>query len=136
MPWSDNRGLNMHIEHVAIWVHDLERMRQFYVAMLGARAGEPYQNAETGFRSCFLSLGEGARVELMSRPAGQNESGPGAFGYAHLALRLGTPAAVDETVARLAEAGVNVLGRARMTGDGYYEAVIADPEGNRIELVA
>jgi lactoylglutathione lyase len=125
------------IEHVAIWVRDLERMCHFYVAMLGAKSGTPYQNPRTGFRSLFVSFGDGARVELMSQ-SGQLgvQSEPSCFGYAHLALRLGARAAVDRTVARLESQGVVVLSQPRMTGDGYYEAVLADPEGNRIELVA
>ena len=125
------------IEHVAIWVRDLERMCHFYVAMLGAKPGTPYQNPRTGFRSTFVSFGGGARVELMSQ-SGQAEgkSQPSCFGYAHLALSLGTRAAVDGTVARLESQGVMVLSRPRVTGDGYYEAALADPEGNRIELLA
>ena len=125
------------IEHVAIWVRDLEGMCQFYVAMLGAKDGTPYQNPHTGFRSIFLSFGDGARVELMSQ-SGQipDKSQPSGFGYAHLAPRLGTTAAVDGTVARLESQGVVILSQPRVTGDGYYEAVLADPEGNRIELMA
>ena len=127
----------IHIEHVAIWVRDLEGMCQFYVAMLGAKSGAPYQNPHTGFRSTFVSFGDGARVELMSQ-SGRVEarSEASGFGYAHLALRLGTRAAVDGTVARLESQGVVILSRPRVTGDGYYEAVLADPEGNRIELMA
>jgi len=127
----------IHIEHVAVFVRDLEGMRQFYVAMLGARSGARYENPRTGFRSYFISFTEGSRLELMSRPtqATGSESAPALFGYAHIALRLGTRAAVDETVARLEAQGVVVSGRPRQTGDGYYEAVVEDPEGNKIELV-
>jgi lactoylglutathione lyase len=125
------------IEHVAIWVRDLDRMCQFYVALLGAKSGTPYQNPCTGFRSIFVSFDDGARVELMCQSGQiQGQSEPSCFGYAHLALSLGTRAAVDATVARLESQGVVVLSRPRVTGDGYYEAALADPEGNRIELVA
>jgi lactoylglutathione lyase len=125
------------IEHVAIWVRDLERMCHFYVAMLGAKSGAPYDNPRNGFRSIFVSFGDGARVELMSQPGqSQGQSAQSRFGYAHLALSLGTRAAVDATIACLESHGVTVLSRPRVTGDGYYEAVLADPEGNRIELVA
>jgi lactoylglutathione lyase len=125
------------IEHVAIWVRDLERMCHFYEAMLGATRGAPYQNPGNGVRSIFVSFGDGARVELMSQPGqGEGRPEPSGFGYAHLALRLGTRAAVDGTVARLEHQGVVILSRPRVTGDGYYEAVLADLEGNRIELLA
>lgn len=125
------------IEHVAIWVRDLERMREFYMTMLGATSGPRYENPRTGFNSYFLSFGDGARVELMSRPADTNEanSEPPAFGYAHVAFRLGAREIVDGIVAFFENRGAVVLSRPRVTGDGYYEAVVEDPEGNRIELV-
>ncbi len=126
------------IEHVAIWTRDLERMREFYVAMLNGRSGPLYQNPRTGFRSYFVSFAEGARLELMSRPATQAQGDAGAevLGYAHVAFRVGGREAVDRLVARLEAQGVPVVGRPRRTGDGYYEAVLEDPEGNRIELMA
>jgi len=125
------------IEHVALWVRDLEGMRDFYVASLHGESGPLYQNPRTGFRSYFISFGAGARLELMSRPA-EPETAPASRegGWAHVAFRLGSQEAVDAAVARLESRGVAILGRPRVTGDGYYEAVIADPEGNRVELMA
>ena len=106
--------------------------------LLDGRSGELYENPRTGFRSYFVSFDEGARLELMSRPAHEPERRAPedhSLGYAHVALRLGGREAVDAVVGRLEAQGVAILGRPRVTGDGYYEAVIADPEGNRIELV-
>ena len=37
-------------------------------------------------------------------------------------------------MARLAADSVPVLDGPRHTGDGYYESVVLDPDGNRIEL--
>ena len=127
----------IHIEHVALWTRDLERMRSFYVACLGGQSGALYANPRTGFRSYFISFGGGARLELMSRLAASAENMPGSgeAGYAHVSFRVGSREAVDAAVARLEAQGVAVLGRPRVTGDGYYEAVIADPEGNPVELV-
>ena len=124
------------IHHVALWAHDLEGLRAFYVEVLGGTSGPPYENPRTGFRSYFISFSDGPPVELMWRPS--DEAAPPATGrgYAHIALAVGGKAAVDETVARLRSRGVSVRGEPRTTGDGYYEAVIADPEGNLIELVA
>ena len=34
----------------------------------------------------------------------------------------------------LADAGYAVLKKPHMTGDGYYESVVLDPENNRIEI--
>lgn len=125
------------IEHVALWVRDLERMREFYVASLEGESGALYENPRTGFRSYFISFGGGARLELMRRPAAADGVPPASrdVGYAHVAFRLGSREAVDAAVARLESRGVAIVGRPRVTGDGYYEAVIADPEGNRVELM-
>jgi lactoylglutathione lyase len=128
----------MRIEHIAVWARDLERLREFYVSVLGGRGSPPYENARTGFRSYFVSFDGEARLELMSRRADapvDESPDEGRLGFAHVALRLGSREAVDALVERLERMGVAVLGRPRVTGDGYYEAVVADPEGNRIELV-
>lgn len=124
------------IAHVALWVRELETMREFYERRLGGRGGPRYHNAATGFTSCFISFGDGPRIELMHRPdvLSRPEGSPG--GYAHVALALGGRPAVDVAVERLRREGVTVESGPRVTGDGYYEAVILDPEGNRIELTA
>ena len=123
------------IEHVAVWVRDLERMRAFYVERLGGASSALYHNQRSGFRSYFISFSEGARVELMSRrDVASERPGGETVGYAHIALSLGSRESVDFWVKSLEAAGVAIIGRPRTTGDGYYEAVIQDPEGNRIEL--
>lgn len=129
----------MRVDHVALWVEDLERMRAFYVERLGGSSGALYENPRTGLRTYFVTFGSGARLELMAR--GQQPPAPGApagagRGYAHVAFVVGSRRTVDESVAGLEAAGVTIVGRPRVTGDGYYEAVVADPEGNLVELVA
>jgi lactoylglutathione lyase len=125
------------IDHVALWVEDLERMRAFYVERLGGRGSPPYHNERTGFRSFFISFADGPRVELMKDgTAAPQPAEATAAGYAHLALGVGSRANVDTLVCELTAAGVTVVGPARTTGDGYYEAVILNPEGNRIEITS
>jgi lactoylglutathione lyase len=124
----------MLIDHVAVWVRDLELMRAFYTEALGGVNGDLYENPATGFRSYFVSLGEGARLELMYRPALRPSPAEVAAGYAHIALALGSRDAVDTAVAALRGRGVPIESEPRVTGDGYYEAVVLDPEGNRVEL--
>jgi lactoylglutathione lyase len=128
------------IEHLGLWTPDLERMRRFYVDLLGATSGPLYENGETGFRSYFVSFAEGARIELMTRPgliAPQDAETAGrAGGYAHLALGLRDQAAVRKMAAALAAAGFTLESPPRTTGDGYFEAVVLDPDGNPIELLA
>lgn len=124
----------MRIDHVAMWVQDLEAMRRFYES-LGGRAGALYHNAATGFRSYFVSFG-GARLELMQRAGVTSRDEVERLGYAHLALSVGDRPAVDRRAAELRAAGVTIVSGPRQTGDGYYEVVLLDPEGNRVELTA
>jgi lactoylglutathione lyase len=124
-------ALNARIEHVAIWTRDLEVMRAFYTEALGASSGRLYENRVTGFKSYFLSFGDGPRLELMQQ-SGRAPSSTAAGG--HIALALGSRAAVDAAIVSLRQRGVSVESDPRVTGDGYYEAVILDPERNRIEL--
>jgi lactoylglutathione lyase len=127
----------MRIEHVALWTTDLERCRSFYQKYFGAVAGAPYRNEAKGFESVFLSFEGGARLELMctTRLAPVAiERGAERMGLTHLALDVGSSAAVDELTARLRVDGFPVLDGPRRTGDGYYESVVLDPDGNRIEI--
>jgi len=127
------------LEHVALWVTDLDRMSAFYASVFGAEVGPLYENAGNGFASRFLTFESGGRLELMttrSLSPVAHEPGAQRMGLTHLAIALGSERAVDETTARLRAAGTPVLDDPRRTGDGYYESVILDPEGNRIELTA
>jgi lactoylglutathione lyase len=127
------------IDHVALWVLDLEGMCSFYAKTFGAKIGPRYENASKGFASRFVTLDSGARIEFMTtktlEPV-QHEPGAQRMGLTHLAIALGSESAVDELTARLRAEGMSVLDGPRRTGDGYYESVILDPEGNRLELTA
>jgi lactoylglutathione lyase len=120
--------LTSRIEHVALWTDDLERLRAWYERWLGARAGGLYLNDANGFSSYFLEFDGGPRLELMRMP--EQELGL----RAHVAFSLGSRERVDSLTEELRAAGVPVLSEPRTTGDGYYESVVADPDGNRLEL--
>jgi lactoylglutathione lyase len=127
----------MHLEHVAIWTADLERLKTFYETYFGASAGPLYTNPARQFRSYFLSFGSGARLELMQMPtipATQNDPERQFTGLIHLAFGVGSEAGVEALTDRLRRDGYRVLDGPRRTGDGYYESVILDPDGNRIEI--
>jgi len=125
----------MRIEHIAMYVNDLDRARSFFVTHLGGSSNEGYHNPNTGFRSYFISFEDGARLELMNSPEmTDSEKTLRCKGYHHLAFSLGSAAAVDELTARLAADGYTVRSGPRTTGDGYYESCIIAVEGNIIEL--
>lgn len=127
----------MRVEHIAIWTRDLERLRGFYERYFGAKACEKYTNPRKRFESYFLTFDSGARVELMRAPdldEGRDRTGRSRVGYAHLAFAVGSESGVDELTGRLRRDGYEILDGPRRTGDGYYESVALDPDGNRIEL--
>ncbi len=125
----------MHISHIAIYVHDLERSRCFYEFYFGGMANSKYHNPQTGLQTYFLSFGDGARLELMHRPdCTESSSDALSYGMTHLAFSTGSREAVDALTARLADDGYPVVSPPRTTGDGYYESVVCDPDGNRIEI--
>ena len=124
------------LEHAALWTPDLERARAFYETYFDATAGEKYVNREKDFTSYFLTFDDGARLELMHTPGLTAAAEPPAVGYAHVAIAVGSEARVDRRTKRLRDDGVPVLGGPRRTGDGYYESVVADPDGNRVEITA
>ena len=127
----------MRIEHVAYWTRDLELMKDFFVRYFGAHVGTRYENPAKGFESYSLAFDSGARIELMRRREVVEDSAPGLTprtGLAHLAVSLGSEAAVDALTTRLRGDGFEVVDGPRRTGDGYYESVVLDPDGNRLEL--
>jgi len=124
----------MKIEHLAIWVQDLEKMKSFYCRYFGAQASPKYFNANKNFESYFLHFKEGCRIELMRIAHVKEFSNKEMLGLAHIALSVGTIELVDSLTQKLKSEGFPVIGDPRTTGDGYYESVILDPEGNRIEI--
>jgi lactoylglutathione lyase len=126
----------MRIEHVGLWVRDLDGVAAFYSKYFGARVGNLYENPRKGFRSKFLTLGEGARLELMTRTDVTETARDQTLGLAHVAIVAGDAAAVDALAERLRADGHEILDGPRRTGDGYYECVVRDPEGNRVEIAA
>ena len=125
----------MKIEHVAMYVNDLEAAKDFFVKYLGGRANELYHNKKTDFRSYFISFEDGARLELMTRPDMKDmEKDINRTGYIHLAFSVGSKEKVDGLTEFLRNDGYEVLSGPRTTGDGYYESCILGIEGNQIEI--
>ncbi|WP_022753984.1 VOC family protein [Butyrivibrio fibrisolvens] len=125
----------MKIEHIAMYVKDIEAAREFFVKYLGGTSNDGYHNNTTDFQSYFISFDDGARLELMTRPELADLEKPlNRTGYIHVAFSVGSKEAVDTLTDRLKEDGFEVLNGPRTTGDGYYESCIAIIEGNQIEI--
>jgi lactoylglutathione lyase len=127
----------MQINHVAIWTENIETMRDFYTTYFSFTPTNKYINEAKGFSSYFLSGVAGARLELMHRQdvkAVKVDQSAEWVGFAHLAFSVGSRESVEALTARLKADGYQVLDGPRLTGDGYYESVVLDPESNRIEI--
>jgi len=126
----------MRIDHLAVWTADLERLRAFYVRYFDVDAGARYDSTNhPGFSSYFLRFSRGdSRLELMTIGGLAPPAPHAALGYPHVAIGVGSREAVDTLVGRMTADGVSLVTPAHTTGDGYYEAVVRDPDGNLIEI--
>lgn len=125
----------MRIEHIAMYVNDLEGAKDFFVRYFEAVPNQGYYNKNTDFRSYFLSFAEGTRLEIMNKPGMQDsEKTLNRTGLIHIAFSLGSKQAVDDLTRRLRQDGYTVVTGPRTTGDGYYESCVIGFEGNQIEI--
>ena len=127
----------MKIDHIATWVINLEKMKQFYEDYFQGKAGEKYHNPQKQFESYFISFDEGCRLELMHQPnipEKQYDNHKQHMGLIHFAISVGSREQVDNLTERLRKDGYQVIGEPRTTGDGFYESIVLDPEDNRVEI--
>lgn len=124
----------MKIDHIAIWVQNIEKVCEFYQKYFNATIGPLYHNPTKGFTSRFITFEGGARIEVMHRTDVESSIFYPHFGWCHVAISLGSKENVDKLTAQMEAEGITVVGKPRTTGDGYYESVVRDPEGNLIEL--
>ena len=125
----------MKIEHVALYVNDLEKARNFFIKYFDGKSNDGYHNKTTDFRSYFISFDDGSRLEIMTRPElADTPKELNRTGFIHLAFSVGSKEKVDELTARLKNDGYEVLSGPRTTGDGYYESCILGIENNQIEI--
>lgn len=126
----------MKLEHIAMYVSDLERAKDFFVRFFQAQVAPLYHNPKTGLKSYFLSFEEGARMELMYRPevSASAHTLTAHTGYVHVAFGVGGKESVDRLTEQLRHEGYAVVSGPRTTGDGCYESCIVDVEGNQIEI--
>ena len=130
----------MKIEHVAIWAKDIDKVCAFYRKSFDGVVHPVYHNSAKQFTSRFVTFESGARLEVMHRPDIDADVGTEAMfhvehcGLTHLSFSVGSKEEVDRLTRQMSDDGIQVIGEPRTTGDGYYESVVLDPEGNRIEI--
>lgn len=126
----------MKIEHIAMYVHDLEATKDFFIKFFDASSNTKYHNQKTGLETYFLSFDDHTRLEIMTRPEMvSSEESLLKTGYTHLAFSVGSKEKVDTLTSQLEQEGYEILSGPRTTGDGYYESCILGPEGNQIEII-
>ena len=140
----------MKIEHVAIWVKDIDKVCEFYRKYFGGVVQPLYHNPAKQFTSRFITFDDGARLEIMHRPdvsdmltldhagvqAHRRDTRHRMFHVEqfHISFSVGSKEKVDSLTQQMSDDGITIVGQPRTTGDGYYESVVLDPEGNRIEI--
>ncbi|MGB8490298.1 MAG: VOC family protein [Bacteroidales bacterium] len=126
----------MHIDHIAIWTKDLESEKDFFLRYFKCSVNDKYYNQGKRFTSYFITFEGGGKIELMKRPEISKKLHGTNLGFTHMAVHVGSRANVLSLTEKFLKDGVEVLNLPRETGDGYYESVILDPEGNRIEIMS
>ena len=127
----------MRIDHIAIWTKQLEKMRHFYEHYFKGKSGDKYINPRKNFESYFVHFDGGSRLELMEKlevDSKLHDDIENYLGITHFAFSTGNKKDVDELTEQLRSDGYQVIGEPRTTGDGYYESVIRDPDGNKVEI--
>lgn len=127
----------MKIEHVAVYVNNLEAERDFFVKYFKAETSEKYINFRNDFSSYFLTFDDGSRLEIMNRTSMTDPAKtPYRSGFHHIAMEVGDRKNVDDMTKKLQKDGYTVVKGARETGDEQYASVVLDPENNEVELIA
>lgn len=125
----------MKISHVAMWVKDIENIKDFYVKYFNCKCNDKYINDKKYFESYFLSFEDNSKLEIMNiKDIKESNKENNFYGFAHIAISVGSKDRVDIITKILENDGYTVASNPRTTGDGYYESVILDPENNKIEI--
>lgn len=126
----------MQLTHIAIWTNELERAREFYTKYFNGKSNEKYVNPKKGFASYFVTFDGGASLEIMQRTDVTEERSGLFIGLAHFAFSVGSKEKVNEMIEMFRREGYNITGEPRITGDGFYEGSVEDPDGNIVEVIA
>jgi catechol 2,3-dioxygenase-like lactoylglutathione lyase family enzyme len=120
------------IGHTAYRVSDLEKSLQFYCGVLGfEEAFRLYRDSgETWL--VYVRVNDETFIELFPGGVEPVAITPKSIAYTHLSLAVDD---IDATLADLRSRGLETPGAPTMGKDNNYQYWIADPDGNRIELM-
>lgn len=127
----------MKIDHIAIWTKQLEKMKHFYENYFQGKAGQKYINPRKNFESYFIEFDSGTRLEIMEKleiDSKLHDDSGNYLGITHFAISTGARNKVDLLTEQLKLDGYSIIGNPRVTGDGFYESVVLDPDGNKVEI--
>jgi lactoylglutathione lyase len=127
----------MRIDHIAIWTKHIDKMRHFYEKYFEGKSGDKYINPRKNFESYFIEFDTGSRLELMEKlevDSKLHDDIENYLGITHFAIATGTRSKVDQLTEQLRSDGYKIIGEPRVTGDGCYESIVLDPEGNKVEI--
>jgi lactoylglutathione lyase len=131
---KENIIMNVKVTHIGVYTADLERMRAFYEKYFNAKSNEKYENSK-GFSSYFLTFSDNVRLEIMTHTElKQREVLDKVNGISHIAFSVGDRDTVISLTQRLVDDGYKLNSPPRVTGDGYFESNVSDPDGNAIEI--
>lgn len=116
--------------------NELERSRDFYIKYFNGKSNEKYVNPKKGFVSYFVTFEGGASLEIMQRTDITKETADVFIGLAHFAFSTGSKEKMDAMIEQFRSDGYKIVGEPRITGDGYYEGAVLDPDGNIVEVIA
>ena len=126
----------IHIHHIALWTHQLEELRAFYTDYFNGISNEKYINHSKGFESYFISFGNESKLEIMRRTnISKQRTADDSVGLTHIAFAFDSKEDVLKITEQVRQQGFTIAGEPRTSGDGYFESVILDPDGNRVECV-
>ena len=125
----------MKLHHIAIWTFRLEELKEFYVPASEEKAMRNTLIPRKDL-SHTLFLSRGTDLELMSRTDVQNTPiEENRIGLTHFAFTFPSQEEVLRFTEQMRSEGYTIAGEPRTSGDGYFESVVLDPDGNRIECV-
>jgi catechol 2,3-dioxygenase-like lactoylglutathione lyase family enzyme len=115
------------LAHVCYTVSDLQQSVDFYCGKLGMTKAFEFRRPDGTWHGQYIHAGGHNFIELFVGTLGALAEGQS---YRHICLEV---ANIERTVAVLRERGIEV-GDIKLGGDHAYQAWLADPDGNRIEL--